>query len=431
VLEPGADEGYRQTIRELSDRLVEAQRPIRVLDAVKWDAQVREAFFADGCREQPRVDAAYYAGRTLGFDGPKKRQEFQELARDISRQLGQVSPVGVMMRRICREYETVVRMLEARGTPEFGALSHELYGSAGDAFHAGDPTLADLGEMLATALGAIDRDGNLQPEEKTITAERAVAILQERLDDVFLDPERRVRVVLSDGIVADAAAGADYIKIRADALFNERDLRLLEIHEGWVHLGTTLNGLSQPVCTFLSKGPPSATVTQEGLAILMEILAFASHPARLRRLTNRIRGVAMAERGATFLEVFTFFREQGGADADCYTDTVRVFRGSTPDGAPFTKDISYSKGFILTYNFVQLAVKRGLLDRVRLLFCGKTTLDDMRTIAQLVEEGVVAPPEFLPPQMRDMRALAAWMCYSNFLNHLNLERIESDYANLL
>ena len=60
------------------------------------------------------------------------------------------------------------------------------------------------------------------------------------------------------------------------ALVGLDDLRLLEVHEGWVHLGTTLNGQSQPVCTFLSKGPPSSTLTQEGLAVLTEVFAFAS-----------------------------------------------------------------------------------------------------------------------------------------------------------
>ncbi|MFZ0256864.1 MAG: hypothetical protein WAN46_14755, partial [Gammaproteobacteria bacterium] len=31
----------------------------------------------------------------------------------------------------------------------------------------------------------------------------------------------------------------------------------------------------------------------------------------------------------------------------------------------------------------------------------------------------------------DLNGLTAWMCYSNFLSRLSLERIEADYANLL
>ena len=323
----------------------------------------------------------------------------------------------------------VIRMLEARGTEDFGLISQELYGAASDAFHAGDPTLADLGLMFSDYLNNIADRGDLKDEAKILTAADTVSMLQERLAKVFGDDT--IRVVESDGIVADAAAGADYIKIRTDAMFNERDVRALEVHEGLVHVGTTLNGLNQPFCTFLSKGPPSSTVTQEGLAILMEVIAFASYPTRLRKLTNRTRAIHMAEEGADFLQVFEFYREQGFSMQDSYGNASRVFRGSTPQGLPFTKDLSYLKGFIMVYNYIQLAVRKGKLEQIPLLFCGKTTLEDMRTLSQLVDEGLVVAPKYLPPQFRDLNALSAWMCFSNFLNHLSLDRIEADYANIL
>ena len=422
---------YQLVIRALSDRLVEAQTPIRVLDAVKWDENVRKAFIKAKGKELPQVGRDYYAGRPLGFDSGAKKLEFQNIERDITRQLGQFNPVGQIMRRMCKEYRMVIRMLEARGTPDFGLISQELYGSASDAFHAGDPTLADLGLMFSDYLNKIDDRGDLKDEPKTLTAKDAVQMLQGRLNTVFGEEQSTIRVFESDGILADAAAGADYIKIRADAMFNERDVRALEVHEGLVHVGTTLNGLNQPICTFLAKGPPSSTVTQEGLAILMEVIAFASYPSRLRKLTNRTRAIHMAEEGADFLQVFNFFREQGFDMEQSYANASRSFRGSTPDGLPFTKDLSYLKGFILIYNYIQLAVRKGKLEAIPLLFCGKATLEDMRTLRQLVDEGLVVPPKYLPPQFRDLNALSAWMCFSNFLNHLSLDRIEADYANIL
>src|SRR4029077_3310548 len=148
-------------------------------------------------------------------------------------------------------------------------------------------------------------------------------------------------VELSDGILADAAAGADRIKIHGGYKFSERQIRTFEIHEGWVHLGTTLNGMSQPICTFLSKGPPSSTITQEGLAIITEVFTFSSYPGRLKRLTNRITGVNMAEEGANFLDVFNFYRSQELDEVESFQAATRVFRGSKPDGGPFTKDLSY------------------------------------------------------------------------------------------
>ena len=422
---------YQLIVRALSERIVEAQIPIRVLDAVKWDDSIREGFLKAKGKAMPAVDRAYYLNRPLGFDSSAKKLEFQNIERDITRQLGQFNPVGQIMRRMCREYRMVIRMLEARGTEDFGLISQELYGAASDAFHAGDPTLADLGLMFSDFLNNIDKRGDLKDEPKNLNAKEAVDLLQRRLNKVFGEEESTIRVFESDGILADAAAGADYIKIRSDATFNERDVKALEVHEGLVHVATTLNGLNQPVCTFLSKGPPSSTVTQEGLAILMEVIAFASYPTRLRKLTNRTRAIHMAEEGADFLQVFDFYCEQGFSQEDSYSNANRVFRGSTPTGMPFTKDLSYLKGFIMVYNYIQLAVRKGKLEQIPLLFCGKTTLEDMRTLRQLVDEGLVTPPKYLPPQFSDLNSLSAWMCFSNFLNHLSLDRIEADYANIL
>jgi uncharacterized protein (TIGR02421 family) len=421
---------YESMVRGLSDRLVEAQRPIRILDAIQWDDSIEKAFFAQGCRELPPVTADYYQTRPLPFDPEQKQHELHMIERDIRRQLGEFNAPGQIMSRMCQEYREVVRLLSQRGTPMFGEISERLYGSATDSFHAGDPNLADLGHMMSDILDNLSHESIFDKAEARLAPAEVVTMLSERLGSYFQDANA-IRVKLSDGIVADAAAGSDYIKIRKDCNLTRREVRLLEVHEGWVHLGTTLNGMSQPVCTFLSKGPPSSTVTQEGLAVITEIFAFASHPGRVRRLTNRIEGVAMAEAGANFLEVYRYFLEEGYDSHESYQHTMRIFRGSLPEGCgPFTKDLCYSKGFVLIYNYIRLAVSRGLVRRVPLLFCGKTTLADIKTLAQLVDEGLVVTPRYLPPQFADLHALCAWMCHANFLNRLSIKRIEEDYAGL-
>jgi len=243
--------------------------------------------------------------------------------------------------------------------------------------------------------------------------------------------EQDVRVILDDGIVADAAAGSDYIKLRRDATFSLRDLNLLRVHEGWVHIGTNFNGANQKVCRFLSKGPPSSTVTQEGLAVLMEIIAMVSHPLRLQRLTNRIHTVEMAEGGANFLEVYRFCRKHGNSEREAYSASMRVFRGSLPDGAPFPKDITYTKGFILLYNFLRFAVRAGKLDAIPLLFAGKTVLEDLPVLRQLRAEGILDEPRFVPDQFANLHGLSAWLCFTDLLDGLISDRLEADYAGLL
>ena len=421
---------YSAVIRELSDRIVNAQRPIRILDALKWDCDIRRGFMEKQCKELPQITEAYYQKNPLRFDATEKIDEFVQIERDVRRRLGQFNSIGSIMQRMCREYITVVQMLQARGTSHFTRLSQQLYGCSEDAFYAGGPTLKDLANTVSETLHSInDRTKNLT-DDKRYNSNQTVNILGKRLTKYF-DGEKEVRVEISDGIIADAAAGAEKIKLRKSAKFSKRDIKVLEVHEGWVHLGTTLNGLSQPICTFLSKGPPSSTVTQEGLAIIIEIFTFASHPARLKGLMDRIIAIHMAEEGADFLEVFKFFKAQEFPDEESYARATRVFRGSLPTGGPFSKDLVYNKGFILIYNYIRLAIQRGFLSYIPLLFLGKTTLEDLHVYNDLMAEGIVIPPKYVPPQFRDLTALSSWMCYSLFLNQLDLKRLAAEYKNIL
>jgi len=374
------------TIRELSTRLVAAQRPIRILDAVKWDESIERAFFAHGGRELPPVTRAYYATRPLPFEPAAKLRELQAIEHDVERDLGQSAP-GRIMTRMCREYQDVVRLLQRRGTAEFAAISRKLYGGA-------------VGCPGPEAFTHLPGDPPPAEEGRPFDATAAVGILAAALRDYFQDPAL-VRVKLSDGIVADAAAGSEYIKLRADAYFRRRDLRVLEVHEGWVHLGTTLNGQAQDVCTFLSKGPPSSTLTQEGLAVLTEILAGAMHPCRVRRLRCRMQGIAIAERGGDFLDVYRHFLGQDCAPPESYQQTMRIFRGSLPTGGgPFTKDICYGRGLALVREYIAQAKRRGDPRRIALLFCGKTSAADGDALGELDDLGLLRPARFIPPPYR-------------------------------
>lgn len=422
---------YEQVVRELSDRIVVAQKPIRVLDALKWGPQVEEYFFKHKYKKLPEISSEYYLKENpLSFNPAEKIEEFNEIDRAIRRKLGQYSGVGSIMQRMCEEYCRVIEMLEARGTPRFTEISQQLYGSSEDVFHVGAPTLKDLAQLVTETLRNIKDQVNTEADNPIFSSKDVVDTLSERLGGYFADSEN-IRVVLSDGIIADASAGADKIKIHDGLQFSEREIKTFEVHEGWVHLGTTLNGMAQPICTFLSKGPPSSTVTQEGLAIITEIFTFSSYPDRVKRLTNRINAVSMAEEGANFFDVFEFYRTQGSGEDDSYQSTVRVFRGSTFDGGPFTKDLCYSKGFILIYNFMRLAVQRGLVNRIPLLFVGKTTIDDLHIIADLIDEGMIVPPKYVPPQFKDIAAVSAWMVYSLFMNRLDLRQLAIDFKGIL
>ncbi len=410
-------------MRALSDELVDIQRPIRILNAISWSDEIKEGFFRAGAGAQPKVDRDYYHDhRPLKFDTGACERALIDLDARVQASLGG-HPCGTLLRSRAAEYGEVIRMLNGRGTAAFGRISGELYGRAGDPVYPGSPTLSSLGAIMSEALANI-ADGEWEPPPaETFDAEQSLTILADRLSGMF-GPGDEITVKVDDGIVADAAAGSDYIKLREDARFTERDLRILEVHEGWVHVATSLNGRRQPICTFLGKGVPSTTVTQEGLAVFTEITTLSSTPNRLRRVTRRMHAIAMAEEGATFLDVYRWLIGEGLGDDDAWVSAVRVFRGSTPEGKPFTKDLVYSRGFLEVYNLIRLAVRRGLLERIPWLFVGKLAVGELGAIAQLADEGLIDAPGYLPPHIADLGALASWMAYSNILNEVDLDTIQ-------
>ena len=418
-------------IQDLSKRIIDAQRQIRILDQIKWDDKIKQQFFEQKGQQLPCVNAEYYTKKPLPFDSQDKKEEFRAILRDTQNKLGQYSPITRLIKRQCEEYIKAVQMLSARGTPAFNELSKELYGSPDDVFYVGGPRLSQLGVLLFDVLTSLDVRLQSAADIERYTPEQAQNILQSRLNMFFDQHHGRVNVMVSDGMIADAAAGADSIKLNKQAMFSDRELKYLEVHEGWVHVGTTLNGAMQPYCSFLSKGSPSCSVIQEGLAIISEVVSFSSYPGRMRKITNRVIAIDKVMQGADFLDIYRYFIECGMKEDDSYNQTVRVFRGSTPTGGPFTKDLSYAKGFVLIYNFICFAISQNRVDTIPLLFTGKLALDDLPLLIELKEQGLITAPVYLPPQFRDLAALSAWMSFSLFLNKFDLNEIQKNFRFLL
>lgn len=418
-------------IQELSKRIVDAQRKIRILDLIKWDEAIKEDFFKRQCKALPAVDEAYYQKKPLPFDAHDKMEEFRLILRDTQNQLGQFSSITRLIKRQCDEYARAVQMLAARGTSVFSEVAMELYGSPDDVFYVGGPRLSDLGALLFDVLTALDVKLQTDADLKRHTPQQAQEVLQASLSAFFTHHPSRVNVVVSDDMIADASAGADTIKLSQHAMFSDRDLKYLEVHEGWVHVGTTLNGSMQPYCFFLSKGSPSCSVIQEGLAVITEIVSFSSYPGRIRKITNRVIALDKVNHGADFLDIYRYFLDCDLDEKDSYNNTVRVFRGSTPTGGPFTKDLSYAKGFVLIYNFIRFAISQHRIDVIPLLFTGKLVLDDMPLLSELRAQGILADPVYVPPPFKDLSALSAWMSFSLFLNKFDLNEMQKNFRFLL
>lgn len=422
---------YKEIVSQLAQRIVDAQRPIRVLQAVRWDPSVGEQFAKSRYRDLPKADAAFYEKVDLGFDPRAKAVEFEDIARDIDRELGETDAIGDIMLATAIQYRDLVRMLEARGTPNFYAYSRKLYGSPKDKFPDGKTTVRELGHVLYEILTNTDETslGDRARAERTLTAAETAEELARRFVTYF--GEGGVRVQLDDGILSDAAAGGDCVKVRSSAMFSPRDIDILEVHEGWVHVATSLNGQAQTVARWLAKGPPRTTTVQEGLAALLEIFTFRTHPRRARRLNDRVIAVDKAEDGASFVDVFEWFRTEGYSEEECFANTRRIFRGGVVEGgAPFTKDACYCKGIVLNYAFIRSAFLHNRADLIPFLFLGKVAHEDVAVLARRVADGVVKPPRYVPPMFSDLNGLSIWMAYSSFFSRLANDAILEHYAKV-
>ncbi|MBL9025916.1 MAG: DUF1704 domain-containing protein [Myxococcales bacterium] len=420
---PGPWRSYKEVLARLAQRLLDAQRPIRILNALRWPQAAEESFLKSRARELPSIE--YDAD--LGFDPEAKKAELVELAKDIDKELGQKDELARILKDSVEDFQRVVVMLESRGTKRFYDQSRRLYGSAKDVLPDGKTTVRSMALSLYEQLTSIACERLGEPQRRDIDAQTAALVLNERLGRFF--GETAVRVQVDDTLVADAAAGSDYVKIRSGATFSRSDLDILEAHEGWVHLATSLNGAEQPVARWLAKGPPRTAAVQEGLAALVEILTFRSTPRRAKKLNDRVLAVDKAEDGASFLDVFEWYRTEGYEEDECFQNTMRIFRGGLMEGgAPFTKDACYCAGIVLNQAFMLAAIQHDRAELIPFLFVGKVAHEDVPVLFRHVSDGIVKPPTFMPMIFEDMNGLAVWLSFSSFFSTLCKSSILDYYA---
>lgn len=420
---------YKEKLKSASQKLIEAQKPIRILNSIRTSPKWDEFLIKNDFKSLPGDVKAHYDGIPLGFDPQEKYLELKLLKKEIAATLGETDELGGLLQRTADQYMLVVEMLKNRGKPDFYRFSRELYGSPKDCFAQDKNTISEMSHLLYGILNGITPSLPEVDYPENIPAEQVVATLNERFGPYFAG--EKVLAKLSDGIVADAAAGGDKVKIREGAVFSTRDVDIYEVHEGWVHVGTTMNGRHQPVSEFLSIGPPRCASTQEGLAVIMEIFTFRSNIERAKQINDRIICIDKAEDGANWLEIFEYLRTEGYSERDCMANAFRVFRGGTLDGgAPFTKDISYCKGFVENYNFLRSSIRVSKAFVIPFLFVGKLHVEDVPLLYAKHLEGLVAAPRFLPPHFKDLNGLAVWMSFSSFFNRVDLDSVQEHYKKL-
>jgi uncharacterized protein (TIGR02421 family) len=401
----------------LDRRLVDTAQPIRILTALAWPESVYENFRVGWSRGNPRLPQVAYPVSDY--------TERIEALLTIMRECDRTHPIGNYVFLTAKSYLLAARMLQSIGRREFTELSTELYGKPTDPIANGELTHLDAAEFFTETTREFTDAANIPPSDFSLDAEEVAEALHAQLVPFFT--RHAVKIVIDPAMASKATAGAQRIRLRAATRFTPLDVAQLVHHEGYVHMLTALNGREQPHLGSLGLGAPRTTWTQEGLATFSELVSASVDLPRMRRIALRTRAVQMGLEGADFLDIFRFFLDSGQDEYESFQSTARIFRGGDPRGGiVFTKDVVYLQGLVRTHTFLRKAVQSNKFQYAEHLFAGRMTLGDVIALEPFFASGVIAPPLYEPPWLRQRSSLAAYLCYSVFANRIDLAAVSLD-----
>lgn len=416
----------QEALRALSFEFREIQTDIRIAASVQWPA----GFERHLKKDDPLATflGQYYRSQPLRFDPHKKTEELKSFRDKVEKRLGSENGVGQIMNRNAKSFETVIHLLNAVGKPSFVNWSRKLWGSAHDPLFSDGTTVAEYALQLQKTIKLL-----ITPEQrrsnKVLSAEAVVELMKLRLRESHL--LESIDVFVSDDLTADVAAGARYIKVKAGVMFSAKDIEVLIHHEVFTHVATTLNGRDQQFAKFLAIASPRSTSTQEGLAILMEVFSLSIYPNRLKKILDRVLCVAMAEENASAGEILSFLRSENYSEKEAYRMLARALRGTDGSkGQAFTKDISYLKGLIECFNFVQFCLTHNKTDCIQFLFAGKVSIEDIPILVQSHHCQLVDRPRWVPALFQDLNALSSWFICTSALGRLSDEKTQDRFEKL-
>jgi len=395
--------------------LVKTVQPIKILGALSWPQEVERSFLNDWRAGNPRLP-------TVNLEQQDYSEQIGALEH-IQSQCDRGHPLDNLIFKTARSYSSAARMLGAIGTPDFTNYSIELYGKPNDNYKTQDWTALDAAEFFLDKTDELLGGFVVPPTIADIPVELFAERLQNKIDDFFVDD--KVEVIIDPKLSSKAIAGSNRVRLRAGTMYSELDLDQLLEHEAHIHAATMHNGKRQPNLKILSLGAPRTTRTQEGIAVIAELMTLSLDIVRLRRIALRIKAIAMALDGADFIEVFKSFLDAGQSEEESYQSTVRCFRGGDVRGKTvFTKDTVYLKGMMEVYAFLAVAIHENRPELANALFAGRLTLGDVVELAPYFETGFLTGPHYMPAWASDLRTLASALACNAFFTRVDLTNLK-------
>ena len=405
-------------IKYISASLYDISRGVRVLRHLKWPESVQYEFFASKAEVLPTIDYPQFDYKTISAR-----------LRSLEGKYGD-TPYDIWLKDKAFQIEESSQLLNFCGKEIFFQQSSKLYGAPKYFLSDEETSSLDIAYQFESILDYHFLHFSKNEEKFYISVEKVRSVIEKKVESFF--SKASPKVIIMDALSAKATASSKKIKIKKDAKFTNNDIEQLFNHEAMVHVATTLNGRLQNNMKILGANYGRVTKTQEGLAVFAELITGCIDINRMYRISDRVIAIQMAIDGANFIEVYRFFLKRSKIKEQAFEDARRVFRGGViKGGAPFTKDIVYLDGLVRVHNFLKIAVAKGRVDAVKILFAGKIELDDIPILLKMKNEGLIEETRFLPNWVKDMNYLISYFLFSNFVGKMNYDKVDDYYNTLL
>jgi len=410
------DQKDKLRLIKLANILYKASRKVRILSHLNWPSSVRYNFFRSGSEKLPNLTYP-------SFDPSPIRHRLSK-AMDL---MGD-TPFDQWFKTKLQDIEAGINLISQCGKKEFFKFSSKIYGLPKGKLRDGKTTPLDLANRFSSVMEHYKNSSRLMDHD-LMTANEVGEMMKKKIKDIFGNESPEILVV--DNISAKATASSKRIRLRKGASFTEKDVDQLMHHEALVHVATSLNGRAQDKIKLLGANYGAVTKTQEGLAVFSEFITGCIDIDRMNRISDRVVAIQMAIDGASFIDVYRYFKDRTRLKTDAFENARRVFRGGViSGGAPFTKDIVYLDGMIRVHNLFRAAINKGKLNDLEILFSGKIDLDDIPILLKMKKEGLINKPKYLPFWMKDLDRLISYFTFSGFISSMDHGPADDYYERL-
>jgi len=287
------------------------------------------------------------------------------------------------------DYLILTHMMENYGKPLFYESSKKLYGTS---------LLTSQEKNFSFFCNGIENKITLSESEKKISGFDALNYIQNKLEETF--PKESFTTAPSSSLLSDSSSGRKSFKLNISKSYSLEELNIFLVHEGWAHLGTSLNGAMQSEHLWLSTWSPQTTCLQEGLAILTELISGSMTKERWRKIKIRHQGTSMAEKGSSIAQVYEFLRDEHLSELDAFKLSLRIFRGVPLEGGmSFTKELLYLYGLMKILKHLQM-----YNPNLKSFWAGKMSFEEHTLLhhhTSLLQEN----PTYFPKQLENPETL--------------------------